>query len=129
MATPVGEAFLRKPFYVEGGTDLVTLCRELSARGLTEALVRDGDRLGIFTTTNLRDALLHPLPPSELPVREVASPPGDRVRLPPSWSVRFGEAGAHLLVTGFGGLDLPPEWSWRSGAELERERGLLLPRG
>jgi CBS domain-containing protein len=68
----IRDAYLRKPFYVDGGTDLVATCRELSARGLTQALVRDGERLGIFTTTDLRDALLHALPPNELPVREVA---------------------------------------------------------
>jgi CBS domain-containing protein len=68
----VRDAVVRKPFYVEGGTDLVSLCRELSARGLTTALVRDGARLGIFTTTDLRDALLRPQLPAELPVREVA---------------------------------------------------------
>jgi CBS domain-containing protein len=68
----IRDAYLRKPFYVDGATDLVSLCRELSARGLTQALVRDGDRLGIFTTTDLRDALLRPVPPALLPVREVA---------------------------------------------------------
>ena len=31
---------------------------QLAERGIGDALVRDGDRLGIFTTTNLRDALL-----------------------------------------------------------------------
>ncbi|MRX52169.1 CBS domain-containing protein [Paracoccus sp. S-4012] len=73
MATSVGEAFLRKPFFVDGDTDLVTLCRELSARGIGDALVRDGGRLGIFTTTDLREALLKPDPPSQLPVRAVAT--------------------------------------------------------
>ena len=72
----VRDAHLRKPFYVDGHTDLVSLCRELSERGLTQALVRDQQdgvpRLGIFTTTDLRDALLRPLPPHQLAVREVA---------------------------------------------------------
>jgi CBS domain-containing protein len=72
----VRDAFVRKPFYVDGALDLVSVCRELSARGLTTALVRDGqppdERLGIFTTTDLRDALLRPVPPAELAVREVA---------------------------------------------------------
>jgi CBS domain-containing protein len=68
----VGEVSLREPFFVDGALDLVTLCRQLSERGLADALVRDGERLGMFTTTDLRDALLHPLPPSELPVRDVA---------------------------------------------------------
>ena len=63
MTARVGDAYMRKPFFVDGATDLVTLCRELAAHGLADALVRDGDRLGIFTTTNLRDALLRPEPP------------------------------------------------------------------
>ncbi len=72
----VRDAYVRKPHYVEGSLDLVSLCRELSQRGLTFALVRDqgeqGERLGIFTTTDLRDALLRDTPPQALPVREVA---------------------------------------------------------
>ena len=75
MTSRVGDAILRKPFEVDGATDLVSLCRELSARSLTDALVRDGDRLGMFTTTNLRDAILLPTPPAELAVREVATFP------------------------------------------------------
>jgi CBS domain-containing protein len=75
----VRDAYIRKPFVVDGGLDLVSVCRALSERGLTHALVRDageagdaGERLGIFTTTDLRDALLRPQPPSALAVREVA---------------------------------------------------------
>lgn len=74
----VRDAYIRRPLIVEGDTDLVSLCRELSARGLTHALVRDGDlpdgspRLGMFTTTDLRDALLRERAPSALAVREVA---------------------------------------------------------
>jgi CBS domain-containing protein len=73
MASRVGDAYLRKPYFVDGGTDIVSLCGELARRGLNDALVRDGDRLGIFTTTNLRDALLRPEPPGKLAVREVAT--------------------------------------------------------
>jgi CBS domain-containing protein len=73
MASRVGDVFLRKPFFVDGGTDIVSLCRALAAQGLGEALVRDGERLGIFTTSDLRDALLRPEPPGALAVREVAS--------------------------------------------------------
>ena len=58
MTSQVGAVPLHDPVVLDGGTDLVSLCRALSARGVTEALVRDGDRLGIFTTTDLRDALL-----------------------------------------------------------------------
>jgi CBS domain-containing protein len=72
MTSRVRDAPLRKPHYVDGGTDLVTLCRDLSKRGRTGALVRDGDRLGIFTTTDLRDALLRGVPPERIPVRDVA---------------------------------------------------------
>ncbi len=72
----ISDAYLRKPFYVDGAADLVSVCRELSTRGLTQALVRDqqggSERLGIFTTTDLRDALLRTVPPSQLAVREVA---------------------------------------------------------
>jgi len=68
----VRDAYLRKPHYVDGALDLVSLCRELHALGLTQALVRDEGRLGIFTTTDLRDALLREQPPAQLPVREVA---------------------------------------------------------
>jgi len=68
----VRDAFVRKPYYVDGALDLVSVCRELSQRGLTTALVRDGARLGIFTTTDLRDALLREVPPAALAVREVA---------------------------------------------------------
>ncbi len=68
----VRDAFVRKPFYLEGTTDLVSACRQLSAAGQTSALVTDGERLGIFTTTDLRDALLRPEPPAALPVAAVA---------------------------------------------------------
>ncbi|MFG1480142.1 putative nucleotidyltransferase substrate binding domain-containing protein [Xanthobacter sp. V4C-4] len=73
MASRVRDAYVRKPFFVDGGTDLVSVCRALSQRALTDALVRDGDRVGVFTTTNLRDALLRDTPPHLLPVREVAT--------------------------------------------------------
>ena len=72
MTSRVREAPLRKPFFTDGATDLVTLCHQLAERGRTDALVQDGDRLGIFTTTDLRDALLRGVPPERIPVRDVA---------------------------------------------------------
>ena len=77
MMVKVRDAFIRKPFFVDGNTDLVSLCAQLSERGLTNALVNDNDangqpRVGMFTTTDLRDALLRPTPPNALPVRDVA---------------------------------------------------------
>ena len=72
----VRDTVVRKPFYIDGALDLVSVCRELSQHSMTHALVRDVqegvERLGIFTTTDLRDALLHETPPNRLAVREVA---------------------------------------------------------
>ena len=76
MLMRVKDAYLQKPFYVDGQLDLVSVCRLLSENKLTNALVRDGQgeqaRVGMFTTTDLRDALLQTTPPSQLAVREVA---------------------------------------------------------
>jgi CBS domain-containing protein len=115
LMVKVRDAYIRKPFFVDGSTDLVTLCRQLAAEGLTNALVRDRlpagaagaaaapgaveagagagagagaaetavlaelagtppvrERIGMFTTTDLRDALLREEPPSRIAVREVA---------------------------------------------------------
>ena len=72
VSARVRDAYVRKPFYVDSGLDLVSVCRLLSQQGLTHALVRDGTRLGIFTTTDLRDALLRSTPPAALAVRDVA---------------------------------------------------------
>lgn len=68
----VRDTFVRKPLYVDGALDLVSVCRELSAQRATHALVKDGARLGIFTTTDLRDALLRDTPPAALAVRDVS---------------------------------------------------------
>ena len=68
----VRDAYLRKPTYVDGSLDVVSVCRMLSQQGLTHTLVRDGNRLGIFTTTDLRDALLRDVSPASLAVREVS---------------------------------------------------------
>lgn len=77
MMARVRDAYLRQPVFVDGGTDLVSLCALLARQGLTHALVRDTGsdgqaRIGMFTTTDLRDALLRPEPPAQLAVREVA---------------------------------------------------------
>ncbi|MGH8803551.1 MAG: putative nucleotidyltransferase substrate binding domain-containing protein [Polaromonas sp.] len=76
MMVPIRDTSIRKPFFVDGGLDLVSVCRLLSEQGLTHALVRDAhngvERIGLFTTADLRDALLLAVPPHELAVREVA---------------------------------------------------------
>jgi CBS domain-containing protein len=76
MMMRVKDAYLQKPFYVDGQMDLVSVCRTLSEHKMTNALVRDVqdgvERIGMFTTTDLRDALLMPIAPNALAVREVA---------------------------------------------------------
>ncbi|MGZ5892184.1 MAG: DUF294 nucleotidyltransferase-like domain-containing protein [Caldimonas sp.] len=72
MSARVRDAGVRPPFYVDGALDLVSTCRLMAQKGLRHALVRDGQRIGMFTTTDLRDALLLPLPPNQLAVRDVA---------------------------------------------------------
>ena len=73
MLVRVRDIPLHPPFYVDGALDLVSVCRLMSEHKRTSALVRDVQlgvpRLGFFTTTDLRDAMLRPQP---LPVREVA---------------------------------------------------------
>jgi CBS domain-containing protein len=71
MMARVRDAYVRKPFYVDGALDLVTVCARMAEAGQSNALVRDGERIGMFTTTDLRDALLRG-PPSAVAVREVA---------------------------------------------------------
>src|SRR6187402_2418413 len=68
----VRDTGVREPFYVDGALDVVAVCPVLWQRGLTDALVRDGERLGMFTTTDLRDALLRPEAPAALAVRDIA---------------------------------------------------------
>jgi len=78
MMSRVRDAFVRKPFYVDGALDLISVCAQLAKHELSNALVRDGERIGMFTTTDLRDALLRtagngqPLPAASIAVRDVA---------------------------------------------------------
>ena len=73
MLVRVRDIPLHPPFYVDGALDLVSVCRLMFEHKRTSALVRDVEagvpRLGFFTTTDLRDAMLRPQP---LAVREVA---------------------------------------------------------
>jgi len=77
MMSRVRDAYVRKPFYVDGALDLVSVCALMAEAGQSNALVRDGERIGMFTTTDLRDALLRtagdgkPLPAASIAVREV----------------------------------------------------------
>lgn len=73
MLVRVRDVALHPPFYVDGKLDMVSVCRLMSENNRTSALVRDVQagvsRIGFFTTTDLRDAMLKPQP---LAVREVA---------------------------------------------------------
>ena len=76
MMARVADAYVRKAHFVDGSLDLVSVCRVLSGQGLTHTLVRDTldgvQRIGMFTTTDLRDALLDARPPDRLAVSAVA---------------------------------------------------------
>ena len=72
LTARVRDTALREPLLVDGGDDLLSVCRRLADARRTGALVRDGERLGIFTTTDLRDALLVGRPPEAVAVREAA---------------------------------------------------------
>ncbi|HRO61345.1 MAG TPA: DUF294 nucleotidyltransferase-like domain-containing protein, partial [Burkholderiaceae bacterium] len=67
IMSQVRDGYLRKPSFVDGSTDLLSLCRTMADEGITDALVRDGARVGIFTTTDLRDALLRDVAPTAVP--------------------------------------------------------------
>jgi CBS domain-containing protein len=68
----VRDAYLRRPVYVEASLDLAGVCREMAGRGVTGVLVRDGERLGLFTTTDLRDAVAGGAALDRVPVRDAA---------------------------------------------------------
>jgi CBS domain-containing protein len=72
LTARVRDTELREPLVVDGGDDILAVCRRMADTRRTGALVRDGDRLGIFTTTDLRDALLVGRAPQDVAVREAA---------------------------------------------------------
>lgn len=66
LTAHVRDAALRIPLEVDADTDIVAVCRLLTRAGRTGTLVRDGERLGIFTTTDLRDALAREVMPANV---------------------------------------------------------------
>ena len=76
LTARISEAYIRRPFYIDGALDLISACRLLADNDLTNALVLDNSseerRIGMFTTTDLRDALLLPVAPRDLPVARAA---------------------------------------------------------
>jgi CBS domain-containing protein len=69
---PVRDAGVKEALSVDGGLDLLAVCAAMAERHVGHVLVRDGARTGIFTTSDLRDALLRPEPAQRLAVRTVA---------------------------------------------------------
>jgi CBS domain-containing protein len=69
----VEEAFLRPAHIVDGGADIVHVARLMQRERTSSVLVRDGQRLGIFTNTGLQRAVIDDRPLAALPVRDFAS--------------------------------------------------------
>jgi CBS domain-containing protein len=69
----VGQAYLRPAHLVDGATDMVTVAGVMQAQQTSSVLVRDGERLGIFTNTGLQRAVVDGRPLAQLPVRSHAS--------------------------------------------------------
>ena len=69
----VDEAFLRPAHIVERATGIVDVATTMQAQRSRCVLLRDGARLGIFTSTGLQRAILDDRPLHTLPVRELAN--------------------------------------------------------
>lgn len=69
----VDEAFLRPAHFVDGAACIIDVAAAMQAQRSSSVMVRDGDRLGIFTNTGLQRAIVDGRPLQELAVRELAS--------------------------------------------------------
>lgn len=69
----VDAAFLRSAHIVDGTADIVAVTRVMNAQHTSSVLVRDGERLGMFTNTGLQRAILDGRPLATLPVRDLAT--------------------------------------------------------
>jgi CBS domain-containing protein len=65
----VDEAFLRPAHIVDGAADIVDVATVMHEQRTSSVLVRDGERLGIFTNTGLQKAIVDGRPLREIPVR------------------------------------------------------------
>lgn len=76
MMVRVKDAYLQKPHFADGTLDVVSACRLLAEHKRTHTLVRDlhqgQTRIGIFTTTDLRDTLLKHGDPARVQLRDVS---------------------------------------------------------
>jgi len=69
----VEQAFLRPAHVVDGGTSIVGVATLMQAERTSSVLVRDGERLGIFTNTGLQRAIVDGRALDALPVRDLAT--------------------------------------------------------
>ncbi len=69
----VSEAFLRPAHVLDGATSIVGVASAMQAQRTSCVLVRDADRLGIFTNTGLQRAIVDGRPLESLPVRDLAT--------------------------------------------------------
>ncbi len=69
----VSEAFLRPAHVIEGETSIIGAAAQMQAQHSNSVLVRDGDRLGIFTNTGLQRAIVDGRPLDVLAVRDLAT--------------------------------------------------------
>ena len=69
----VSEAFLRAAHEVGGDTAVVDAARAMQSHQASSILVRDADRLGIFTNTGLQRAVTSGHPLDQTPVREFST--------------------------------------------------------
>lgn len=80
----VDEAFVRPAYFVDAGTDIISVVKLFQTHRTPTVLVRDDSatppRMGIFTLTLLQDAILDGRPLERLPVGEIARFPLITVR-------------------------------------------------
>lgn len=69
----VDAAFLRPAHVVDGAASIVDTAAAMQTHRTSSVLVRDVDRLGIFTSTGLQRAVVDGRPLDVLPVRELAN--------------------------------------------------------
>ena len=69
----VDEAFLRPAHVIDGGASIVAVAAAMQTHRCSSLLVRDGDRLGIFTNTGLQRAIVDGRPLDTLAVRDLAT--------------------------------------------------------
>lgn len=69
----VSEAFLRPAHVVDGTQSIVGVAATMQTHRTSSVLVRDGERLGIFTNTGLQRAIVDGRPLDALPVSDLAS--------------------------------------------------------